>query len=565
MVFDNGITVPQDQAGDDGGPGADDVGEGVRILVVDDEPEICEVLAETLTLSGNHWEVVREVDPEHALKRLRKERFDCLITDIVMPRMNGMELAKAAREISADLALIAVTGKATVSNSVEALKLGFHDLIQKPFDLEEVRTSVARSLTRHRRNRQTSERMAEMAQQNAVMTAQIAKLTEKLDLASHDLVLASKRLARQVRELGRDADVACSIAGIAELNDLLPLCAEIVADAVPCKSVTVALYQPSDDNIPVVARGFSDSEELPVLNWFGEPMTSGVLCRAARSMEVVHIEDASQCMLFADPERWLWQSGQVIVVPVPHKNFCIGAIALARADGEPRFAKADVRRLQQLVQQMAPGIAAARLQHAQRVQICESLEEVVGQLERRDYGFFGHGRRVAMYATLLAETLEISRAEIGILEIAARLHDIGRLDVPDSVLNKSAALSAGEMLMLQSHPKVGQQILSHVQFLSCVGELILAHHERVDGTGYPRGLNGPDIPFLARVLTLADVLDTMTSPRPHREARSLDDAIEEIQAHSNQQFDGQVVEALFTVERAKLEFILATAREPEPR
>ncbi|MDP6379791.1 MAG: response regulator [Phycisphaerae bacterium] len=534
-----------------------------RILVIDDEPEVCDVLAETLVLSGNDWEIIREVDPTRALERMRDEPFDCVITDIVMPSMSGLELARSVREMSDDIPLIAITGKANLSSSIEALRLGFHDFLQKPFDLDEVRSSVARSLTRHRRRRQLGDKLAEVVQQNAILKASEAQLKEKLDLASHDLVLSSKRLARQVRELGHAADVARTLSGIVDLNDLLAVCAELLADAVACRGATVALYEAGEAVVPVVGRAFKEADQPPLVHWLKEPMNDGVLCRVAHSCEPANVDDVAASAVLADTERWLWKQGRVLVMPVMHQDLCVGVVAVARDTEERNFGSVDAHTLRKLAETIAPSIVAVRTHYIQRIQVCSAIETLVDRLERRDYGFLGHGHRVSMYATMLAEVMELPKAEIGVLQIASRLHDIGRFDVSEAILNKNGPLSAQEMAILQTHPDIGRRILMPLDFLGRVADVIRAHHEWVDGTGYPKGLNGPDIPFLARILAVADALDAITSPRPYREARGLADAIDEIKSASNSQFDDRVVQALERLPHEQLEPIILIRRDRE--
>ncbi|GAG47424.1 unnamed protein product, partial [marine sediment metagenome] len=124
--------------------------EEARILVVDDEPEVVALLADSLRQANPSWCVETETDPQQALERLADEDFDCLITDLVMSPVGGLRLAREARSLDENLALIAITGRGTLENSIEAMRVGFADFLQKPFDLEETSQAISRTLRQRR-------------------------------------------------------------------------------------------------------------------------------------------------------------------------------------------------------------------------------------------------------------------------------------------------------------------------------------------------------------------------------------------------------------------------------
>ena len=166
-----------------------------RILVVDDEPEIATLLAEALREAEPTWHVVTETDACAALQRLTDDSFDCLITDLVMPKMGGLSLAQEARSLDEGLAMIAITGCATLESTIEAMRLGFADFIQKPFNLDLMRQAVQRTLRRRRRDSNKAQRLAELAEAKAELETSNAQISQKLDIASHDLVLSTGDVA----------------------------------------------------------------------------------------------------------------------------------------------------------------------------------------------------------------------------------------------------------------------------------------------------------------------------------------------------------------------------------
>jgi response regulator RpfG family c-di-GMP phosphodiesterase len=534
--------------------------EQARILVVDDEPEAASLMVDFLTSADPSWRVEAETDPAQALDRLTTERFDCLVTDLMMPAMGGLNLAERARSANEHLAVIAVTGCSTVETSVEALRLGFDDFLEKPFDLNDMQRAVGRALAARRQSEQRASRFAELAQDKTRLETTNAQMARKLDVASHDLVLSNRRMARQLDDLVTRADVARTVMGIIELEDLLGLCAEIVGDRVPCATSTVALYETHDGAIGLLVRARPDSDDPPALSWLRRPITAGVMCRAAQAGKTVHVESIQESGLLDDQEHGLWRDGQLLVVPIPLQGLHIGTAVLHRGTEEEAFSAADVKTVTALVQVMAPAIQTAKLHHRLRCQTYASLEAIVEGLEARDGYMKGHSARVLAYAMPIADVLDLPQSQLGAIQIAARLHDIGRAAVPDSAINHPGPLDDAQWDLVRRHPEAGEAFLKPLDFFGEVGQIIRAHHESYDGTGYPGMLAGEEIPPAARVLAVADAFDAMTSPRPHREAMDIEQARDQIRPLAGQQFDPRMAEAFLTIPLGVLTEIRASLR-----
>lgn len=181
------------------------------------------------------------------------------------------------------------------------------------------------------------------------------------------------------------------------------------------------------------------------------------------------------------------------------------------------------------------------------------INMVVTTLDARDPYTFEHSHRVAGMAELLAEAIGLSPDRCHLIHYAAHLHDIGKIGVPDHVLNKPGRLSREEMLELQKHSIVGFTILSKTPEFAAMAEIVRYHHERWDGRGYPDGLKGVEIPFESRIIGLVDAFDAMTSDRPYRTKKTHEWALEEIVRHAGSQFCPSCVEAFLTL-RGKLKF-----------
>lgn len=170
-----------------------------------------------------------------------------------------------------------------------------------------------------------------------------------------------------------------------------------------------------------------------------------------------------------------------------------------------------------------------------------TLEALGDALDLKDAETEGHSKRVTAFTIAIARAMGLSSERIRVIARGAFLHDIGKMAIPDAILRKPGALNPEEIVIMREHCFRGYQMLRKIPFLSEASEIVYAHQERFDGTGYPQGLRGEDIPLGARIFSVADTLDAMTSDRPYRAAQSVGAAREEIIRFSGRQFDPEVV------------------------
>jgi HD-GYP domain-containing protein (c-di-GMP phosphodiesterase class II) len=216
----------------------------------------------------------------------------------------------------------------------------------------------------------------------------------------------------------------------------------------------------------------------------------------------------------------------------------LGIVHLERGRGLQAFGGADLR----LADAAAASMSAAveniqRIQEKQRGVFVQTVLALAQAAELRDPYTAGHAQRVTDYALLLAEELKLSEAERDDLRLGAPLHDIGKIGIDDAILRKTGPLTPEEFQEMQKHTLKGVAILQPIPELASILPLVRSHHERWDGGGYPDGLAGEQIPFLARVLAVADTFDAMTTDRTYRAGLPLDFALAEIQNGSGIQFD----------------------------
>lgn len=214
---------------------------------------------------------------------------------------------------------------------------------------------------------------------------------------------------------------------------------------------------------------------------------------------------------------------------------------------ETRLLFHDVRKQNRALREAVHG----RTQELEGARI-EMLRRLATAAEYRDDCTAQHTVRVAALAAQLATELRLSPADVEDIRRAAPLHDVGKIGVPDDLLRKPRALSPEEVDVMRTHTTIGADILpdSSVKVLQVAREIALTHHERWDGSGYPQGLAGDDIPLSGRIVAVADAYDAISNDRPYRAARSAEEAIEEIVRHSGTQFDPAVVNALMRVAAA---------------
>ncbi|MBD7913752.1 HD-GYP domain-containing protein [Clostridium sp. Sa3CUN1] len=181
------------------------------------------------------------------------------------------------------------------------------------------------------------------------------------------------------------------------------------------------------------------------------------------------------------------------------------------------------------------------------VELVASIKTLIIVINAKDRYTYGHSERVALYSKLMADKLELSEKDKKRLVYGAYMHDIGKINVAKDILNKKMPLTNEEWEILKRHPQDGIEMIKHVKALEDITPIILHHHEKYNGTGYPNNLKGEEIPYLARILSVIDSFDAMTSNRPYNIRKSYDEGIDELRKFSGIQFDKEIVEKFIEV------------------
>jgi len=294
--------------------------------------------------------------------------------------------------------------------------------------------------------------------------------------------------------------------------------------------------------------------------WSGDSKYGqGPVGRAARTGEIVY----SQGSISAGSDPWI-EKGQLqgyhskIALPLKdEKNQVLGVLAIYSVEVNA-FTPGEVRLLEELANDLAFGIRNLRLR-TQRSETFEKLERslettvmsIATTLEIRDPYTAGHQKRVARLAAAIATELGMNEDTAKGIFIAATLHDIGKIWVPAEILSRPGKLTAAEMDLIRTHSEVGYNIIKDIDFPWPVAAMVLQHHERIDGSGYPMGLRGEEIHPGARILCVADVVESMAAHRPYRPALGIDTALREIEKERGVLYDTKTVNACLSLFRSR--------------
>lgn len=244
-----------------------------------------------------------------------------------------------------------------------------------------------------------------------------------------------------------------------------------------------------------------------------------------------------------------YETRSMIAVPVSSRERMLGVLqVLNKRVGY--FTQDDLDILETLANQIGTAIENALLFQEQRETFLGVTVAFAEALEKRDKYTGGHTRRVCDYSMSIARQIGLTSIQTEELHLSAILHDIGKIGVADRILQKPGKLEPDEFMEMCSHPQIGYDILEHVKSLRKMLGGVRHHHEKFDGTGYPDGKKGKQIPLIARIIAVADAFDAMTSNRSYRKSLGIETALKELEIFSGRQFDPQVVEAFMQAYRS---------------
>jgi putative nucleotidyltransferase with HDIG domain len=275
------------------------------------------------------------------------------------------------------------------------------------------------------------------------------------------------------------------------------------------------------------------------------PVSRAVLRRVETDRVGILATDALDDTRFDSSNTLLnMQVRSLMCVPLATSHKFLGAIYVENCTQVSCFSRGDLELLTVLGNQVAIAVENALLYEEVQVSFYETVRSLENALEAKDKYTRGHSKRVADYAVGIGRELGLSQEQLENLRIAAELHDIGKIAIRETIINSSLRLTPEEFEAIKKHPQRGVEILQPIRFLKPILPIILHHHERYNGRGYPDGLVGEAIPLEARILNLADAFDAMTSQRSYNQPRSFEDALSHCLKEAGVSFDANCVNAL---------------------
>ena len=383
-------------------------------------------------------------------------------------------------------------------------------------------------------------------------------------LAQVDLSLPKGVLQKLNELIPNLVTIRESVASVEEDRSNLQALAEIGYVVNSSLDLPTVLYEVMDTIIKLTGaqRAFlmqrvgSEMEITIARNWEHESLTPGEyeISRTVVNEVVKHGEAVVTTNAQEDPRFDKVQSvvifnlRSILCVPLKVKEELIGVIYADNSVREGVFTEEDCSLLSAFANQAAVALENAQLFNDISISYDQTLEALVTALEFRELETTMHTRRVVLYSMALAQKMGLSDDQTQQLRRGALMHDIGKIGVPDAILNKPGPLSEDEWVQMRRHSSLGVDILEGIMFFQGAIDIVGASHEQYDGSGYPHGLKGEEIPLGARIFAVVDALDAITSDRPYRKAQSFDEALKEIKSKRGTQFDPKVIDAYLAID-----------------
>ncbi len=467
------------------------------VLIVDDDPAIVELVSEFLSTEPD-LNVATAPTAEEAIIELQNRSVDVLLADLYLGgNTSGVDVIRMARELHPEVVAILITGHPTVETAISVLKLGASDYFIKPFSLESLRAAVNRGLERVRLSRENMQLREQLAISRIMQAVgSTLELDEILEMV----------ISTALRELSVDAVSILLLNEYTHELELRGLDGQIIDEA-----DTQFLHGRDEISKVVVESGQAKSVERRQIDMF-----------------LNRQHEARTRVFISHP---LLARGQVI-----------GIFNLIRSGRLNEITRGASRSAELIAGQAAVALENARLYKNLHAAYLDTVSALANAIEIRDTYTRGHTDRVKLTAETIARKLGWNNERLFHLWMGCTLHDIGKIGVPDRILNKPGRLSSEEFQIMRTHPVIGAKIVEGIPFLEPALPYILYHHERWDGRGYPEGLSGKAIPIEGRILAVADTFDAITSDRPYRKSGPIDRAINEIKENAGTQFDPDLVD-----------------------
>ncbi|HID08382.1 MAG TPA: response regulator, partial [Armatimonadetes bacterium] len=468
------------------------------IAVIDDEESVRHVCQIALQRKG--YNVATFADAQSAIHAAQHESFDIALVDWLLPDLDGFSLFQRLKEHLPRIAGIVITGQNTRDAALKALGAGLLWVLTKPFNITEL-IAVIEAARQYCEVVHQSEQL--QVQASLVQAAESLLRQLELDELAHQLVSLAKWHA--------SADAASVL-----VMDPQRGCLRVVAASgvsVPADAVEVQPDKGIDGLVVQRRQPIIINREVA-----NDPSIAKHLRYGGRGTAL--------CLPLLDDEE---------------DERVHGVLNITRWSDEPQFTQSDAEALNWL--RLQAGIAIARAQEHRQVK--ESFFGVTRQLvalwEAQDPYRFGHSEQVTKYACALAQAIGCKHNEVEAIRTAALLHELGLYQIDKRILHKPAQLNDQEYAQIKRYPELTLRVLNQVPFVWDVRPAILHHREHYDGSGYPRGLSGEQIPLSSRILAVADTYVALISKRPHRDPFPVERAQQLLREMAGSQLDPKLV------------------------
>ncbi len=486
----------------------------MNILVVDDEIAQLESLARGLRYKG--YQALEALSAEEALKHLGNDRnkIDLVLLDYVMPGMNGLELLRIIREKYGFLPVIMMTAYGEKNLAVDALNNRCDGFMEKPFSPDELILEIERA--------EKNQNLRSFKYKHLRAIAE--KELDEISFQSYAVYIEGKLLAHGL-----------------DLNKLADIALDMFVELMRVEFGYLMLFNEKSQELSVksvkglkqeyIKKESSIKTEKDVVKWivdWGKPiLLSDIDDLFAREFfgkmsEKIGLEITTSCPLIV-------------------RNKFVGLINLGEKESKKPFSRKDVQLLSSMSDHIAVAIENAKLYEGLLKSYLSAVSALAEAIETKDPYTRGHSERVSKYAALIAKSMNFSKSEIEGIRVAGILHDIGKIGVPEGILLKFAPLTDAEFSVIKEHPVASAKIIEKAAFPWEIEPLARHHHERYDGTGYPDGLKGEDIPLGARILAVADTYEALLADRPYRRGFPKEKALEIIKEAAGIQLDPKIV------------------------
>lgn len=367
----------------------------------------------------------------------------------------------------------------------------------------------------------------------AVLAQSFSAITERLEDNVRSLELARKTLHAVMSKIGQ------GISNLQNIDSFLELILETVADGLAGKAGILLLL--GEDKITLSVKSVYGIDSNSTRSFAAEVKEGSTFHAILSSKKPLVLRD-----LPADLKRFgeygSFFQKPMICAPLVVRDKSLGMIIVSGRKVSEDFEEDELNLLSNVASQTAVSIENARLNQDMEKTYFETISALALAVDAKDRYSRGHLDRVAEYCMRIARKLGLDGGDIQTLRDAARLHDLGKIGIPDEVLQKKGALTEQEWMLMRKHPEIGESIIKPIRSLNHLCDIVRHHHEKLDGSGYPDGLKDDEITPLTRITTIADIYDALTTDRPYRGRMSPEEAYKELRKMKDS-IDQDIVEA----------------------